>query len=75
MICCLVNVQDDHEEEEDKTQTNHVDSQVDYTDVYCRGTLLNSVWYSVTNNRVNGAVISSYHNNNLDKENLLLTRI
>ena len=57
MICCLVNVQDDHEEEEDKTQTNHVDSQVDYTEVYCRGTLLNSVWYSVTNNRVNGAVI------------------
>ena len=57
MICCLVNVQDDHEEEEDKTQTNHVDSQVDYTQVYCRGTLLNSVWYSVTNNRVNGAVI------------------
>ena len=57
MICCLVNVQDDHEEEEDKTQTNHVDSQVDYTEVYCRGTLLNSVWYSVTNNRVNAAVI------------------
>ena len=57
MICCLVNVQDDHEEEEDKTQTNHVDSQVDYAEVYCRGTLLNSVWYSVTNNRVNGAVI------------------
>ena len=43
MNCCLVTVQDDHEEEEDKTQTNHVDSQVDYTDVYCRGTLLNSV--------------------------------